>query len=101
MVKWAAPAREDLRQIFDYIARDSRLYAQRVTQDIVEKTEKLDRFPEIGRIVPELGEPNVHELIIAPYRIIYEIHPEMIVVLAVIHGRRNLLAEEIATRKGI
>ena len=54
MVKWSVPARNDLKQIYDYIAKDSKYYAQRVSQDIVPKTGTLTDFPEIGRVVPEI-----------------------------------------------
>ncbi len=39
MVKWSLPAKSDLKQIFDYIAKDSIYYAKNVTQTIVTKTE--------------------------------------------------------------
>ena len=35
MVRWSAPAKKDLRQIYDYIARDSKYYAKNVVQNIV------------------------------------------------------------------
>ncbi len=44
MVIWTDPAKLDLRDIHDYIARDSKYYAQRVSQDIVDKSEKLNLF---------------------------------------------------------
>ena len=59
MVIWSIPAKEDLKKIYDYIARDSKYYARKVSQEIVEKSEKLNNFPEIGRIVPEIDEPNI------------------------------------------
>jgi plasmid stabilization system protein ParE len=55
MVKWSLPAKTDLKQIHDYIAMDSRYYAKKVAQTIVEKTEDLPSFPERGRIVSEIG----------------------------------------------
>jgi len=64
MVKWSRPARMDLKQIHDYIAEDSRYYAKKVVQTIVEKTEELMVFPDIGRIVPEIDDPNIRELFI-------------------------------------
>lgn len=64
MVKWSTPAKFDLKQIHDYIARDSKFYAQKVSREIVEKSEKLNSFPGIGRIVPEIGDPNIRELLI-------------------------------------
>ncbi|MFH1674481.1 MAG: type II toxin-antitoxin system RelE/ParE family toxin [Pseudomonadota bacterium] len=42
---------------YDYIARDSKFYAAKVSQDIVEKSERLNDFPEIGRIVPVMDCP--------------------------------------------
>jgi toxin ParE1/3/4 len=89
MVRWSAPARNDLRQIYDYIARDSRYYARVVIDKIVTSTEKLERFPDIGRVVPEIGDDNVKELFVYSYRILYEITPDRIEVLAIIHGKRD------------
>ena len=89
MVKWSGPARMDLKQIHDYIANDSRYYAKKVIQTIVEKTEELIVFPDLGRIVPEIDKPNIRELFVYSYRLIYEISSDGIEILAVIHGRRD------------
>ena len=89
MVIWTDPAKLDLRDIHDYIARDSKYYAQKVSQDIVDKSEKLNLFPEIGRIVPETDDPNVREIFIYSYRLIYEVLQNSVQVLALIHGKRD------------
>ena len=89
MVKWSVPARNDLKQIYDYIAKDSIYYARNVIQEIVAKTETLTELPEIGRIVPEISDQNIGELIIFSYRLIYEISVADIEILAIIHGRRD------------
>ncbi len=89
MVKWTIPAELDLKNIYDYIARDSKYYAQKVSQDIVDKSEKLEYFPEIGRVVPEIEDTNIRELFIYSYRLIYEVIPEGVQILALIHGKRN------------
>lgn len=73
MVIWSIPAKQDLKKIYDYIARDSKYYAEKVSQDIVEKSDLLHKFPKIGRIVPEIGEVNIREVIFYSYRLIYEI----------------------------
>lgn len=93
MVKWTIPAKLDLKQIHDYIARDSKFYAQKVSLEVVEKSEKLNSFPEVGRIVPEINDPNVRELIIYSYRLIYEVFTSKVEVLAIIHCRRNFSQE--------
>lgn len=89
MVKWTGPARQDLKSIHDYIARDSKFYAKKVSLEIVEKSEKLNIFPEIGRIVPEIGDPKIRELIIYSYRLIYEVFPNKVEILALIHGKKD------------
>lgn len=89
MVKWTSPAKDDLKDIHDYIARDSKYYAQKVSQDIVDKSEQLENFPMMGRIVPELEDTNIREIFIYSYRLIYEVISGGIQVLALIHGRRN------------
>jgi plasmid stabilization system protein ParE len=93
MVVWSGPARSDLREIHDFIARDSHAYAQMVIEEIIEKTGILDEFPQIGRIVPELETESVREIFAYSYRIIYEIKPDRLVILSVLHARRLLNME--------
>jgi len=89
MVAWSEPAKEDLKIIYDYIQHDSPHYAQQVISNIIEKTETLIDFPEIGRVVPEIDENNIREVFIYSYRIIYEISNKEIIIHAVIHGKRD------------
>jgi hypothetical protein len=51
VVKWSKPAKLDLKQIHDYIARDSKFYAQKVSIEIVEKSERLNSSPEVDRFI--------------------------------------------------
>ncbi|HFD11986.1 MAG TPA: type II toxin-antitoxin system RelE/ParE family toxin [Crenotrichaceae bacterium] len=95
MVIWSEPAKADLRSIHDFIAHDSRHYAKKVTQEIREKTDILDDFPNRGKKVPELDDENIKEIPLYSYRIIYEINQQNISVLAVVHKRRDLMAEDI------
>ncbi len=91
MVKWTIPAKQDLRMIYDYIALDSKFYAQKVTLEIIEKSEKLKFFPEIGRVVPEMGDPHIREIVVCSYRLLYEISRNKIEILALIHAKRNFM----------
>lgn len=89
MVIWSIPARNDLKQIYDYISKDSKYYATNVAQQIISRADNLNKFPEIGRVVPEIGDENVRELIIYSYRMIYEVVPNGVQILAIIHGKRD------------
>jgi plasmid stabilization system protein ParE len=95
MVIWTEPAKTDLRSIHDFIAHDSRHYAKKVTQEIREKTDILDKLPRMGKMVAEIDDETVKELSLYSYRIIYEIRSEDVFVLAVVHKRRDLMAEDI------
>ena len=94
MVKWSIPAKDDLKKIFEYIAKDSKFYAEKVADEIVEKSELLDKFPEMGRIVPEIEDSNIRELIIYSYRLIYEISVKGIEILALIHGKQDFQSDK-------
>ena len=89
MVRWTSPATADLKKIFAYIAEDSKHYARQVVKNIVEKTETLNDFPEIGRTVPELNEKNIRELMIYSYRLVYEVKGGDVEIVAIIHGKRD------------
>ncbi len=66
-----------------------------MTEALVERIIGLDALPRKWHKVPELNDDAVRELSLYSYRIIYEIKPDVIEVLAVIHKRQDLQAEEI------
>jgi plasmid stabilization system protein ParE len=87
---WSPEAIEDIESIAAYIERDSAWYAKAVASNIVETAETIPEFPELGRIVPEVGDPAIRERFAYSYRIIYRLEPERVLVAAVIHGSRLL-----------
>ena len=88
---WTEPSLEDLDAIFDFISKDSEYYASSFVNEIITHAEKLLIFPEMGRMVPEYGQKYVREIIFQTYRIIYQLAQDRILVLTVVHGRRDLL----------
>lgn len=92
-VIWAESAELDLREIIDYIADDNPLNARSILKKIKRTASALDFSPERGRIVPELKKYGIfqyRELIIKPWRILYRISENKVLVLSVIDGRRNI-----------
>jgi addiction module RelE/StbE family toxin len=99
-LEWSEPAIEDLRNLHVYIAKDSPHYARQFIERLLIAVEPLVEFPEMGRHVPETDAADVRELIVQGYRIIYQIEaPTRVVILAVVHGRRDLGQNDIAARK--
>ena len=91
-VTWTAPAVEDLRQIHQFISKDSKQYAAIMVRKVRSAAGRLKRFPESGRPVPELPGCHYREVIVPPYRVIYRFAEEKnrVWVLGVIHGSRLL-----------
>ena len=88
-IVWSPEAIEDIEAIAEYIERDSKFYAKAVVNKIFKSTEKLKEFPKIGREVPEIGREDIRELIIYSYRLVYQIKEKQILIVAVIHGKRQ------------
>lgn len=80
MVKviWAEFALEDLKLIHAYISKDSKIYADRFVEKIIDRVSQLGKFPKSGRIVPEFELTTIRELIEGNYRIVYKINPEIL-----------------------
>ncbi|MEW6609513.1 MAG: type II toxin-antitoxin system RelE/ParE family toxin [bacterium] len=60
---------DDIEAIANFIARDSNYYAKMFTAQVFEAVERLELFPESGRIVPELNRKEIREIILGNYRI--------------------------------
>jgi len=89
-VRWTPQAADDLEAITNFIAADSPQYASLFAIDVLAAVDRLVVFPRSGRIVPEMDHPDVREVILGNYRIVYRIRPDLIEVLTVYHGARLL-----------
>ena len=86
---WSPEAVEDVEAIAGYIERDSPWYAKAVVSKIVEIAESIPEFPEMGRMVPEIGDAAIRERFVHRYRLIYRLDDSRVLVVAVIHGRQD------------
>ena len=88
MIVWTEPAVADLEAIRAYIARDNEVYADAVLLRILESVDRLESYPRLGRVVPELGDDSLRELIVGSYRVMYEVSAAAVVIQTVLHGAR-------------
>jgi plasmid stabilization system protein ParE len=88
----APRAIRDLEEIVRYISIDNPVRAESFGRELVKKSKMLKGFPDIGRVVPEFGEPNIRELIHLSYRIVYRVHrdKQLIEVSRFWHGARGI-----------
>ena len=89
-VIWSKVAKDDLKQIYKYISRDSKYYADQVVEKIIGKTEHLENYPHMGRVVPEINNDSIRELLVYSYRLVYQISQDNeIQVLTLFHSKRR------------
>ena len=63
---------------------------ERLIREIVTRIEALADQPDMGRIVPEFGQPFLRELIRPPFRIVYRRDPRQVRIVRVWRSERLL-----------
>ena len=89
-IVWTETAWRDLDQVIQYIAKDSTHYAASFAREVRDASRSLSRFAEGGRWVPELGSPDIREVFVGSYRLVYSLSGETLHILGLIHGAREL-----------
>jgi len=96
-VTWSQEAGENLVEIEEFIGRDSEERAVRFVDGLIDHTEAiLAENPRSGRAVPEIGNPDIRELVYRGYRIVYRLNGDRIEILTVFEGHRLLRLNESA-----
>jgi plasmid stabilization system protein ParE len=88
-VVWAESARDALDEVIEYIAQDSQSGAIEVLEEALRAGASLATFSARGRIVPELNDPAVRELLVYRYRLLYAVGDDRVLVVAFLHGARD------------
>ncbi|HLQ78406.1 MAG TPA: type II toxin-antitoxin system RelE/ParE family toxin [Terriglobia bacterium] len=71
------------------MAQDSLSAAKRLLENALHAAESLSVLSERGRIIPEMQQPNIRELFVGRYRLMYEVFEAKVEILAFIHGARD------------
>jgi plasmid stabilization system protein ParE len=87
-ITWTTEAQDDLEATLRYLARDSPRAADLLRERVDQAIDRIAAFPLAGRVVPEWDQPNVHEVFVGPYRLVYRVSESEIEVLLFIHGAR-------------
>lgn len=89
-VVWSQTALDDVDAIAAYIHKDSPYYAKAVVEKLFSSAQLISQYPQLGRIVAELNQPEMRERLVYSYRLIYAVKVNQIEILTVVHGRRLL-----------
>ena len=69
----APRAISDLRDIVLYVSPDRPEAAKKLGYALIEKTRVLSSLPRSGTVVREFANPDIRQLVLPPYRIIYRV----------------------------
>jgi plasmid stabilization system protein ParE len=94
-VIWSEQALTRLVDIQDFVIRANPTAAERLVHRIVERGDGLSRFPQMGRVVPELPGTGIREIIEGHYRIVYRVQAKVVQVLTVFEGHRQFPREDL------
>lgn len=87
-IRWSPQAVRDVEAIREYIAQDSQRYAQLTVDRIIASVERLRAFPQSGRVVPERADPEIREVIVGPFRVVYRYRSGAVDIATVFRGSR-------------
>jgi len=94
-IVWSPTAQNKIKEILEYISEDNPGAALNLINDFERKVENLKENPESGRIVNEITNPSIRELVVHEnYGIIYEIGHDVFEFLTVRHFRQYFSADK-------
>jgi toxin ParE1/3/4 len=64
------------------------MYAELMVRRIVAAVERLRAFPRSGRIVPERDVPQIREVIVGAYRVVYRLSKDVVEIATVFRSSR-------------
>lgn len=90
-VRWLPQAEADLEAIRKYYLRVAPDYASPFIEGALEQTKQLKSSPLMGRMVPEIEDKSIRELIYRQYRIVYfvDVNNEQVDILTIFHSARQ------------
>lgn len=88
-VIWAESARQALDEVVAYISQESPDGAVRVLTRALDTAASLSTLAERGRMVREVGDSALRELLVYDYRMLYKVYEDRVVIRAFLHGARD------------
>ena len=88
-VVWSPLADRQVDEAVGYIARGDPAAALAWLRRLLASVRALSRFPDAGRVVPEVRREDIREVIVRPYRVIYRRRSDAVEIVALRHGARE------------
>ena len=85
-VTWAPAALEDFRRIYLFLKQDAPGYARAFRDRVTRQARLLEQFPRMGQMVPEVDDPDVRQLRVQKFRLIYRVKGEDVEMYVILPG---------------
>ncbi len=89
-IRWSPLATDDFESVIKYYEKTAPKFAQNFAKKIIIIIENLHKFPKMGKIVLELEDAGIREIIYRNFRIIYRLKEDFLEIARIIHGSRIL-----------
>lgn len=87
---WTEPALDNLNDIAEYIAVSNPYAARLLVESVFSKVERLEQFPDSGRIPEEISTLNYREVVVNPCRVFYKVDNDSVYIIHVLRQERDL-----------
>jgi len=87
---WTEPALDNLNDIAEYIAVSNPYAAKQLVENVFSKVQRLEQFPDSGRIPEEISKLNYREVVVNPCRVFYKVDNDSVYILHVLRQERDL-----------
>ena len=94
-VIWSPLAIERAYEAARHIAEDKPEAALKWLNNLFKVTDRLERFPKSGRVVPEIGSETYREVIYRSHRVIYHLEKTSVSILTVRNAAQLLDLTEV------
>jgi len=86
---WSPRAVADLEEIRTFIDADSPAWADLTVRRLIAAVDRLQQFPDSGRMLPERQSPDLREIISGNFRIVYRRRVTTVEIATVFRGSRD------------
>jgi toxin ParE1/3/4 len=87
---WAEPALDNLNDIAEYIAVSNPYAARQLVENVFSKVQRLEQFPDSGRIPEEISTLNYREVVVNPCRVFYKVDNDSVYILHLLRQERDI-----------
>jgi len=94
-VVWSPLAVDRVSEVAEYIALNNPIAAENWIDSVFDSVKRLEKFPNSGRIIPEIQLKEFRELILGNYRIIHRVEEKQVSILTVRSSWEILPVDEV------